>query len=181
MSIRAVARRYATALADVVQKNEQEKQQVKQELEEWKKMLEENKDMMLFFRSPIFKHHDKEEILEKLIQKTKSSRITANFLRVLLKNNRFVILPEIKEEFVNILEEREGIVSAQVVSARELSEQEKEELRRGLEKRTGKKVNLGLSVNPEIIGGIIATVGSTVYDGSIRSRLEVLKRRLIAG
>ncbi|GIU81823.1 MAG: F0F1 ATP synthase subunit delta [Acidobacteria bacterium] len=179
MSIKAIARRYATALADVVEKNGQT-EQVKQELEQWKNMLEENQDMMTFFRNPIFYHHDKEKILEELIQRSKTSRITANFLRVLLQNNRFVILPEINEEFVNVLEDRQGIMSAHVVSARELSENEKEDLRKSLEKRTGKKIKLSLSVNPDIIGGIIATVGSTVYDGSVRTRLEVLKKRLIA-
>jgi F-type H+-transporting ATPase subunit delta len=180
MSIRAVARRYAVALADVIEKTG-EAEIVKQELEQWKNMLEENQDMMLFFRNPIFYHHDKEEILEKLIQKTKTSRTTANFLRILLRNDRFIVIPEINEELIKVLEDRQGIVSVKVVSARELSEEEKEELKKVLEKRTGKKVKLNLSVNPEIIGGIIATIGSTVYDGSIRNRLEILKKRLIAG
>ncbi len=180
MSIRAVARRYAIALADVIEKNG-ETEIVRQELEQWKNMLEESQDMMFFFRNPIFYHHDKEEILEKFIQKTKTSRTTANFLRILLRNDRFIILPEINEELIKVLKDRQGIVSAEIVSARELSEEEKEELKKGLERRTGKKVELSLSVNPDIIGGIIVTVGSTVYDGSVRNRLEILKKRLIAG
>lgn len=178
MGAETIARRYAIALADVVEKrNETEK--VKAELEEWEKLFDESTELKEALLNPIFKHETKEKILETLIEKAKPLQTTANFLRVLLRNNRLGYLREINKIFSEVIEERQNIARADVVSAYPLSEDEKKDLVETLEKRTGKKIKLNLSVDPTLIGGLRATVGSVVYDGSIRNRLEILKTRLI--
>lgn len=178
MSIETIARRYASALADVVLKNG-ETEVVQNELKAWQQMMTSSRELFEAFRNPAIAHLSKEKVLENLIKKAKPSKTTANFLRVLLKNNRLVELSEINERFEAVLAERRGEVTGQVVSARPLGESEKAELKTNLEKLTGKKVSLNFATNEEIIGGVVASVGSTIYDGSLKTQLENLRQQMI--
>jgi len=178
MSVETVSRRYATALADVVIKKG-EVSPVQAELKSWEELINSNSDLQTAFRNPAISHANKEKVLESLIEKTQPTRTTANFLRVLLRNNRLSEINEINERFANILEERSGVVSAQITSARELSKTEKAELTANLQKLTGKTINLNFETNAQIIGGVITRVGSTVYDGSVKTQLENLKQQMI--
>jgi F-type H+-transporting ATPase subunit delta len=99
----------------------------------------------------------------------------------LLKNNRLTEIGEIAERFYAELEERSGVLSAEVISARELPEGERSSLQANLEKLTGKRVNLNFNIDEAIIGGVITRVGSTVYDGSVKTQLENLKEELVNG
>lgn len=178
MSVETVARRYATALADVVIKTG-ETENVKTELKQWEVMTTANESLMEVFRSPAFQQNQKEKVLESLIQKSKPSNTTANFLRVLLRNGRLTEISEITQKFESVLEERSGGVSAKVVSARPLSETEKQELKTNLEKMTGKRVNPSFEIDNSIIGGVVTTIGSTIYDGSVKTQLQQLRHQLI--
>lgn len=178
MSIETVARRYGTALADVVLKTG-ETETVKSELKSWEEMTAANADLQTAFGNPAIAHANKEKVLESLISRANPSRTTANFLRVLLRNGRLTDLAEINDKFATILEERSGRVSAEVTSARDLSEGQKQELRANLERLTGKRVELRFGVDPAIIGGVVTRVGSTIYDGSVKTQLENLKQELI--
>ena len=178
MSIETVARRYGTALADVVLKTG-ETEAVRTELKAWEEMTSSNADLQNAFGNPAIAHNDKEKVLESLIQRANPSRTTANFLRVLLKNDRLTELVEINDKFAAVLEERSGRVSAEVTSARDLSEGEKQELRGNLERLTGKQVDLRFGIDPAIIGGVVTRIGSTIYDGSVKTQLENLKQELI--
>jgi F-type H+-transporting ATPase subunit delta len=100
-------------------------------------------------------------------------------LRILLKNSRLTEISEINEKFSSVLEERSGVISAQVTSARPLSELEKTEFRTNLEKLTGKRIKLNFETNETIIGGVVTRIGSTVYDGSVKTKLEELKQQMI--
>jgi ATP synthase, F1 delta subunit len=180
MSVETVARRYATALADVVEKTN-EAEVVRAELAEWEAMMQANADLMNAFSNPAINQSNKEKVLENLIQKIKPARTTANFLRVLLRNGRLTELAEINRRFAAVLEERSGAVAARVVSARPLTEEEQAQLQNSLSKLTGKKVNLNFDIDQSIIGGVVATVGSTVYDGSVKTQLENLRQQLING
>lgn len=178
MSVETVARRYATALADVVLKNG-DIDIVKNELTAWNQMMISNGELLEAFRSPAIAYLNKEKVLESLLKKAKPSKTTANFLRILLKNGRLIELGEINSRFESILAERSGEVTAQVVSARPLGESEKSELKTNLEKLTGKKVKLNFETDKNIIGGVVTSVGSTIYDGSVKTQLENLKQQMI--
>lgn len=180
MSVETVARRYAAALADVVIKTN-EINPVQSELKFWEELIASNSDLQTAFRNPAISHLNKEKVLESLIEKTKPTKTTANFLRVLLRNNRLTEISEINERFAHVLEERSGVISAQITAARELSEQEKTELRANLQKLTGKTVNLNFQTDAQIIGGVVTRIGSTVYDGSVKTQLENLKQQLVSG
>ncbi len=178
MSVETVARRYAIALADVVMKSG-EIETVKSELKTWEDLIKSNANLQNAFSNPSIAHADKEKVLEGLLAKAKPSKTTANFLRVLLRNSRLTELADINEKFASVLDERSGVVSAEVTSARPLSKAEKAEFQANLARLTGKKVNLNFNINENIIGGVVTRVGSTVYDGSVKTQLETLKQQLI--
>lgn len=180
MSNETVARRYAAALADVVLKTG-EIETVQTELKSWAELMNANTDLQTAFRNPAIQHQNKEKVLENLLEKTRPTPTTANFLRVLLQNSRLTELGEINDRFAAVLAERSGFVAARVTSARPLGETEKAELRTNLERLTGKKVNLTFDVDEKLIGGVVTRIGSTVYDGSVKTQLEELKARLTTG
>ena len=177
MSVETVARRYAGALADVVLKTG-ETDTVKNELKTWEQLIGANAELESAFRNPSIAQLNKENVLNGLLAKTKPTKTTANFLRVLLRNSRLTDLGEINKRFDSVLEERSGKIGAKITSARELSDAQKAELKSNLEKLTGKEVTLNFDINEEIIGGVVTRVGSTVYDGSVKTQLENLKAQL---
>lgn len=178
MSVETVARRYATALADVVTKTN-ETAPVKTELKIWEQLLKANTDLQNAFGNPAISQTDKEKVLNNLIEKTRPTKTTANFLRVLLRNSRLTEISEINEKFSSVLEERSGMISAKITSARTLSEQEKAEMQLNLSKLTGKSVSLNFETDETLIGGVVTRIGSTVYDGSVKTQLENLKQEMI--
>lgn len=180
MNRETIARRYSAALADVVLKSG-ETEAVKSELSGWGEIFTQNADLQTVFSNPAISHVNKEKVLEGLLAKAQPSRTTANFLRVLLKNGRLGDLAEINERFTSVLEERGGRVTAEIISARELPTDERAEFERNLEKLTGKKVSVNYAIDKNIIGGVVTRIGSTVYDGSVKTKLENLKEQLVNG
>jgi len=180
MSIETVARRYATALADVVMKTD-ETPVVQAELRQWETLLLTNNELQHAFGNPSITHVDKVKVLEQLIARSNPSRTSANFLRVLLSNGRLMDLGEVNDKFAAVLEERSGMVSALITSARQIPNNEREELKRNLEKLTGRRVNLNFAIDENIIGGVVTRVGSTVYDSSVKTQLENLREQLMNG
>ena len=178
MSVETISRRYATALADAVMRSG-EVETVKNELDVWGQLMSENSDLLNAFRNPAITHANKENVLEGLLAKTRPTRTTSNFLRILLRNGRLTELRQINERFATVLEERSGSVVADVTSARELADAQRIELKVNLERLTGKQVKLIFRTDPNLIGGVITRIGSTVYDGSVRTQLENLKEEMI--
>ena len=178
MSVETVARRYASALADVVVKSG-ETNAVQNELKTWEQMLASNNQLQEVFSSPAIAHLNKEKVLDSLLERSKPNKTTANFLRVLLRNNRLTELGQINARLAAVISERSGETAARVVSARPLGDGEKSEIQTGLEKLTGKKVNIKYETDESIIGGVITIIGSTVYDGSVKTQLENLKKEMI--
>ena len=178
MSNETVTRRYAAALADVVMKNG-DADSVRAEMKAWEQMIDGNAELENAFANPSIAAAKKEAVLEGLIEKTRPSKTTANFLRVLQQNGRMTEISAINQRFVEVLEERSGVVSGEVISAHELDGSAQSDLTTNLEKLTGKKVKLGYQIDKNLIGGVVARVGSTVYDASVRTQLENLKAELI--
>lgn len=178
MSIQTVARRYANALADVVVKNG-ETSVVQNELQQFVKLMNESPQLAEVFRNPAVQHEQKSRLLETLITRTKPTKTTANFLRVLLRNARLGELGAVADRFSSVLEERAGLVSAEVTTAAPLTPQQQTALQTQLQTVTGKKVNLNFKIDPEIIGGVVTRIGSTIYDGSVKNQLEQLREKMI--
>lgn len=173
-----VARRYATALADVVMAGG-EAQDVQKELTDWSEMMQSNEQLHEVFRNPTIPYDQKRKVLNTLIARTRVRPTTANFLQVLLQNQRLAELSEVNKRFAQILDERSGVVSAQVTTARPVPQSSQEALRAKLAAMTGKNVRLSFTTDEELIGGIVTRIGSTIYDGSVRNQLQQVKERLV--
>ena len=179
MGVQQIARRYAGALADVVESSG-EAETVRTELKAWEALITGGSDLR-GLDNPTINHKLKQAVVEKLIDKARPSRTTANFLRVLVKNRRLRYLVEISSQFERELDLRGGNVQVTVTSARALSDGERSELMRNLASVTGKKVRPEYEIDAGLIGGVVAQVGSTVYDGSVRTKLKNLREELING
>jgi len=177
LSLQAVARRYAVALADVVLARG-ESQEVRDELAGWVSMLNGSSQLLEVFRHPTIPHEQKRGVLNELVRRSRVRPTTANFLQVLLQNHRLADLEEINRQFTKELDRRSGIVTAQVMTARPVSPDVQEALRARLGQLTGSRVRLQFEVDEELIGGVVTQIGSTVYDGSVRSQLSRIKRKM---
>ncbi len=177
MSSQAVARRYATALADALE-GRAEAREVQTELLEWQQMISANPLLMELLNNPTIAYEQKHSTLKELISRTRVRQTTANILQILLKNHRLSDLAAINEKFAQVLDERAGVVSAQVTSARPLDESSRALIEQNLRAITGREVRVDFLVDEKLIGGIVTKIGSTVYDGSIRNQLEELGKTI---
>ena len=172
-----MARRYAAALADVVTERD-EAREVQEELSAWELMMQGNPDLIEVFRNPTIPYEQKRKVLDTLVARTRVRPTTANFLQVLLRNHRLPELREINQRFAKELDDRRGVVVAHVTTARTVPETDRVRLADKLSNLTGRRVRLQFGVDEELIGGVVTRIGSTVYDGSVRTRLEQIKLRM---
>ncbi|THB75519.1 MAG: F0F1 ATP synthase subunit delta [Desulfobulbaceae bacterium] len=125
--------------------------------------------------NPLYPVDTREKVMTGIIGSIGADKIMGNFLTLLVQKKRAEIIPEIAEAFQIMADEDKNISHGTVVSAVELDAELQGKVQATLEKLTGKKVELTASVDPSIIGGIIAKVGDLVLDGSIRTQLASLK------
>ena len=173
----AVANRYAKALADVVAEQGQT-DQVKDSLGAFYHLVSGHEELQRVFRNPTIPLAQKRGVLNALLARLKPLPVVANFLAVLLENQRIQQLGEIVAAFNRELDRRLGVVSAEVTTAGPITDAERRQLSDRLARLTGKQVRLQFSVDAEIIGGVVTRIGSVIYDGSIRNQLEQIKIRL---
>jgi F-type H+-transporting ATPase subunit delta len=177
MSLQTIARRYAAALADVVLEKG-EALEVQQELSAWSEMIASSANLQEVFRNPTIALDQKRAVLNKLIERAKPRPTTANFLKVLLQNQRLPELGEINRKLAAVLDERAGMVAATIMTARPVPDKSQKDLHLTLMNLTGRKVRVDFQTDPELIGGIVTRIGSTVYDGSVRNQLQQIKERM---
>ena len=130
--------------------------------------------------SPIVKAQIKSSILEEIFKK-KISKETMDFLKFVVEKNRENLLESIVNKFLELRDQKLGLVNVNVKSAVVLGEDQKKKLKEKFEKLLNKKVRFNFTVDPDVIGGFVAKVGDTVYDASLKNQLEVLKKRFLKG
>jgi F-type H+-transporting ATPase subunit delta len=174
MKDRKVAIRYAVATLDSIKdKNEMEK--VGSDLKAFAAVYSESAELRKVLAHPGVAIPDKRRILEKLSAKMSFASKTSTALDVVLKRGRIELASDISEHYSAMLDERLGRQKVSVTSAYPLTEAEKVELEKLFSSITGKKAALDVSVDKSLIGGIVARVGGTVYDGSVKNQLEKMK------
>ena len=181
MTRSAVATRYANALADVVTgpRSGARPEDALNELRSFEAALGASRELDNALTSPAVPPGRKRAVVGRIADTLKLSRIARNFLFVLIDHRRIAALPDILDSFEVIADERLGFARAEVTSARELTEAQRAALSARLERMTGKRIRMRFRVDPALIGGAVARIGSTVYDGSVRGQLDILGRRLV--
>jgi len=170
------ANRYAKALLDVLYPSGAERGL--EQLESFSRLLSSETQVRQLFENPTIAA-DRRKIMFKAIAEASSyDALVRNFLELLIERNRLDLLGDIVSSYRKLLDEKLGLVRAHVTSAIPLDPQQQLELAARLERVTGKQVRMDVAVDSSIIGGVIAQVGSTIYDGSIRKQLQTFKRRL---
>ena len=175
--MKSATRQYATALADVAMA-QRAADAVTQQLVGFGALYAESPELRNFLSSPAVTREAKHRVIEKLLARVGGSEIVRNFLFVVIDHQRTHLLPEIIAAVREEIKKREGITEAQVSSAVELSKAQKAEMEFTLERLTGKRVEAKFSLEPSLLGGAVVRLGDTVYDGSVRSRLNNLRARL---
>jgi F-type H+-transporting ATPase subunit delta len=177
--VKALAERYAGALVDVALENHQA-DQVKQELASFAQMVRESPDLHAFLSNPSIARAAKHSAVQALVTQMGASRTLRNYLFVIVDQRRAGMLVEIEQAFSRLLDARQGITQASVSSAAELTAPERAELAAALTKLTGQKVQAHYTTDAALIGGAIVRIGSTIYDGSVRTQLERMRARMIS-
>lgn len=177
MSVQTMARRYASALADVALERD-EAAEVQAELVQWEEMIQATPNLLEVLRNPTVGFEQKRTVLNKLIERAKPRQTTVNFLKVLLQNHRLTDLGEINRKYAETLDERAGMVAATVTTARAVPDSSQDELHAKLTALTGKKVRVDFATDPDLLGGIVTRIGSTIYDGSVRNQLQQIKEKM---
>ena len=182
MTSLAVASRYAGALVDVVldPKSGVRSEQVTAELRAFEATLAASPELRTVLASPAVSTARKRQVIERLGDRASMGRIARNFLFVLNQHRRMPALADILEAFEVALDQRLGFARAEVTAAHELNPQQRAQLEQELAHLTGRGVKLRFAVDESLIGGAVARIGSTVYDGSVRGRLRALGERLSA-
>lgn len=177
-SNKKTARNYARALSELSGNDLNLQESFLNEIKNINEALNQIKEARLIFENPSISKEEKKKIIETL-QRSVSTEIF-NFLCILIDKQRFNILPEIQNELNKLVNKAKGIVVAEVSSAYEVDSNTIEKLKQKLENifHKGEKILVESKIEPNLIGGIKVKINDLVYDGSIKGRLENLKRRL---
>lgn len=184
MTSRAAAARYARALFDVVRHESggqrAELERVQQDLFEFAKLVTTHEALSRVLANPAIPASRKKAVVAELISRAPGlSRVLAKLLLLLAERDRLALLPEVAAAYRDRLMDHLQVVRAEVTTAIPLPPDRVQALQQGLARATGRQVQLGTRVDASIIGGAVARIGSTVYDGSVTTQLERLKQKLV--
>lgn len=174
-----IAGRYARALADVVGQTGNIRR-VLDELRSFAAAYRESAELREVLEAPAVPLPEKIKLLDAIQARLGASAATTNFLRVLASNFRMKLLAEILPAFTRIAYDQMGIVQVRIYSATDLSGDEREKLTTRFRELTRREVEMEFNRQEDLIGGILAQIQSTVYDGSVRGRLERMRGQLMA-
>lgn len=176
----ALANRYARALVEVATKPgaSVSPEQIIDELRSFIGVLNASAELRNVLLSPAVTPDKKKALLDALGQRLVISATTRNFLRVVMDHRRLAYLEQMLSGFQTLLDEQMGIVRAEVTAAQPVESGQQAAMAARLGELTGKKVRLDFSVDARLLGGVVARIDSTIYDGSVRGQLRAIERRL---
>ena len=172
-----VSRRYASALFNSAQKLSSA-EAVQKDLDTLIAIWDQTPALEKTLESPLIPAEKKHALIDELFAK-ELSPLSASFLHLLVDKRREEILRTVQEEYRLLSDEAKGMIRAEAVVAGPLSDSDKASLISGLQTRTGKQVELSVSVDPVILGGVVVRMQDTVIDGSVRGALERLREQML--
>lgn len=174
---RTVAKRYAKALFESASENDCVND-TQVELQEVKKLFQEIPDLGKDLDNNVLSYDHKKKIVEEL--KNKSTQLIGNLFQIIFDNHRFSILSNIVDEFNNLVDDQNGVVRADVITATDIDSETKAKLSEKFAHKIGAdKVVLDGKIDENIIGGVILKSHGLIYDGSIATQLNNLKQHLV--
>ena len=175
-----VASRYARALADVVSAPavQTDPAQVLRELRSIQQLIADSPELRGALASPAVAPSRKRAVMARLLQPMNVLPQVRNFVFVVVDHRRVGELASIADAFEALLDERLGLVRADIASARELSPAHRASLEAQVTRLAGKQAKLRFATNPALIAGVVARVGSKLYDGSVRGQLDRIRTHL---
>jgi len=179
MSLRTSARRYAKALFDVALQEKVDLAKVEKDLSEVTELIRENTELARALAGAGVPDASREALIAAIADKLEAIAPVKKLLVLLTDRRKLDRLPDLAEAFRERLLAHQNIVQADVTSAAPLSPEKTAALEASLAKVTGKKVELSVSVDPGLLGGVVARIGSTVYDGSVRAQLRKIREQLV--
>jgi F-type H+-transporting ATPase subunit delta len=176
----AVANRYAHALVDIVMApgSPLKPEDAVTQLAAIQAVIHESPELQIALATPAIQNSRKRAVMAKLLERIGGSPLIRNFVYVVIDHRRIGVIGEIREAFELQLDERLGFVRAEISSAAPLNAPTSAGLEAELSKLTGKRMRLRFDVDPALLGGVVARIGSTVYDGSVRGELRELGKKL---
>jgi len=177
--LKSASLQYANALADIALAQGAAEPAVKQ-LQDFGTAYAQSAELRTFLASPAVMIEEKRAVIEKLTARLGASKIIRNFLYVIADHRRTQLIPEILAAFQQVIRQRQGVAEAHVISAVEMSAAQKKELAATLARLTGKKIETKYALEPALLGGAVVRIGDTIYDGSLRSRLNEMRMYLAA-
>ncbi len=170
---------YARAFADAVTGSRLDPASTLAEAQQIAAFAEQSRDLREVWDNPSIPAEQKRAVLDAIVQRAGISRPVRNFVAVLIDKRRTRFLSEIVKQFALEMNQRLGIAEAEITTARELSAQERSALEADLARVTGKMIRAQYQQDPSVLGGAIARVGSSVYDGSVKGQLERIRQQLV--
>ncbi len=177
MKDRKLASRYARAMFDALP-DPAARDKVDGFLTALGESIRQSPDLRDFLLDPAVAREDRKKLLSTLAERQAMPAEVQRFLHLVIEQGRAEVLPSIGAAYHEIFEDSMGIVAAEITTATPLSEEMRQRAQAALEKMTSKRVRLQCSIEPELIGGAVTRVGSTIYDGSLRTQLESLRRQM---
>jgi len=177
MKDRKLAVRYARALFAAIP-DASASEAVAQFLDAVGSALSGSRELRDRILDPAVPRAKREAAFAALAAKAEMPKGVSNFLKTIVDNNRIAALPTIAEVFSEMREEAMGVVPAEITTATPMTPEQEQRARDAVERMTGRKVILSTKVDGDLIGGAVTRIGSTIYDGSLRSQLGQLERRM---
>jgi F-type H+-transporting ATPase subunit delta len=179
MSVRTSANRYAKALFDVAITENAELEKIGKDLSEITELLRQNPELMRAAERVGVTDAARKAMMTQIADRLGVADQVKKLLVVLTQSRKLNLITDLAEAFRERLLAHQNIVRADVTSAVALSPDKTKALAESLSAVTGKKVELQVSVDPELLGGVVARIGSTVYDGSVKTQLQRLRQELV--
>ncbi len=177
---RALARRYAKALLDVASaRGKDAVLPLRDELRAFVRPLEGHEALRRALAHPALPAERKRRVVLALAKRTKASPLALKLVELLSARDRLLLLPEVAAAYADLANAAHGVVAAEAVSAVPLGSRERQALGAALAGKNG-SVELRTEVEPALVGGLVVRVLGRTYDGSVRTQLEALRRRLAA-
>jgi F-type H+-transporting ATPase subunit delta len=176
---RAAATRYARALFDVALKEGTDLARIEGELSGAATLVGSNDGLQRVLSNPAIPMARKRAVMEQLLARSPVTPVLSKLLLLMADRDRLTLLPELADAFRVRLMEHHRVVRAEVTTAVPIPADRVSALQQSLASATGRQVQLETRIDPRIIGGAVARIGSTVFDGSVTAQLERLKRQLV--